>query len=53
MTVIDLHMHSTFSDGSSTPTELIELGAQVGIKAMALTDHDTTQGVAEFARAGR
>lgn len=53
MTVIDLHMHSTFSDGSLTPTELIELGAQVGVKAMALTDHDSTQGVPEFFRAGQ
>ena len=40
--MIDLHTHSTFSDGSDTPSELAENALARGISAMALTDHDTT-----------
>ncbi len=40
--MIDLHSHSTFSDGSETPEELARKGAEVGLSAIALTDHDTT-----------
>jgi len=40
--VIDLHTHSTFSDGSDTPFELAQHAHQRGISALALTDHDTT-----------
>lgn len=40
-------MHSTFSDGSDSPTQLVELAAQAGVTTMALTDHDTVAGVAE------
>ncbi len=43
----DLHTHSTFSDGILTPTELIELAYQRGVRIMALTDHDTTEGLPE------
>ena len=43
--MIDLHVHSTFSDGTCTPEELVELGASAGLSAMALTDHDTPEGV--------
>ncbi|HVR31450.1 MAG TPA: PHP domain-containing protein [Acidimicrobiia bacterium] len=42
---IDLHTHSTSSDGSLTPTELVELAATIGLEAIALTDHDTLDGV--------
>ncbi len=50
----DLHAHSTFSDGVLTPTELIELAYRGGVRVMALTDHDTTDGLPEgFAAAGR
>jgi predicted metal-dependent phosphoesterase TrpH len=45
--VIDLHTHSTASDGTLTPTELVELALRIGLEAMALTDHDTVDGVAE------
>ena len=45
--VIDLHVHSSFSDGSESPTALAELAAAAGLSAMALTDHDTTAGIAE------
>ncbi|MCK5834874.1 MAG: PHP domain-containing protein [Lentisphaeria bacterium] len=46
--MIDLHCHSTFSDGTCTPTEIIETACQTGITAIALTDHDTTAGLQEF-----
>lgn len=46
--MIDLHTHSTFSDGSCTPEQLAELAAAAGLTAVALTDHDCTDGVARF-----
>ncbi len=53
MNRIDLHTHSSCSDGSCTPTELVELAAASGLGAVALTDHDTVAGIAEFLEAGR
>jgi predicted metal-dependent phosphoesterase TrpH len=44
---IDLHAHSTASDGSVTPAALVTSAAQAGLDVLALTDHDTTQGMAE------
>lgn len=44
---IDLHVHSTFSDGTLTPTELVAEAQKAGLSAMALTDHDTTAGIRE------
>jgi hypothetical protein len=49
---IDLHTHSVFSDGSLTPAELIARAAQVGLQAVALTDHDTVDGIEEAIAAG-
>ncbi len=49
----DLHNHSTASDGLLAPTQLIELGVRHGVHAMALTDHDTTDGLEEAAAAAR
>ena len=49
----DLHNHSTQSDGLLSPTQLIELAARSGADAVALTDHDTTQGLEEAARAAK
>ncbi len=46
--MIDLHVHSTFSDGSLTPGELVALARKEGLTGMALTDHDNTDGHAEF-----
>lgn len=43
----DFHTHSTASDGRLTPTELVELVASQGVQYHALTDHDSTEGVAE------
>jgi predicted metal-dependent phosphoesterase TrpH len=45
--LIDLHTHTTFSDGSQTPAKLIELAAASGCRAIAITDHDTVAGLAE------
>ena len=45
---IDLHVHSTCSDGTVPPGELPELARQAGLSAIALTDHDTTDGVRDF-----
>jgi predicted metal-dependent phosphoesterase TrpH len=44
---IDLHTHSTASDGTDTPAELVAKAAAVGLDALAITDHDTTAGWAE------
>ena len=44
---IDLHTHSRFSDGSDSPTELVEQAGAIGLSALALTDHDTLDGIAE------
>ena len=44
MTRIDLHCHSTASDGTLTPAELMTAGAAAGLDIMAITDHDTTGG---------
>ena len=51
--MIDFHMHSTFSDGSCTPEELVEKGAGLGLTAMALTDHDGMMGIDRFLAACR
>jgi predicted metal-dependent phosphoesterase TrpH len=48
---IDLHCHSTASDGTLTPAELVTAGAQAGLDVIAITDHDTTGGWADAARA--
>jgi 3',5'-nucleoside bisphosphate phosphatase len=45
--VIDLHTHSRFSDGSATPTEVIDLAVEAGCTAIALTDHDGLAGLPE------
>lgn len=50
---IDLHSHSTASDGSDTPTELVRKAAAAKLAAIALTDHDTTSGLDEAVREGR
>ena len=51
MQLIDLHVHSTASDGTLTPTEVTKLALQCGLTAYALTDHDTVDGVAEAMQA--
>lgn len=49
--MIDLHMHSTCSDGIFTPKQLMEKVAAAGVKAAALTDHDVVNGCQEFRQA--
>jgi predicted metal-dependent phosphoesterase TrpH len=50
--VIDLHTHTTFSDGSQSPAELMEEAAAKGLTAVAVTDHDTIDGLSEALAAG-
>jgi len=50
---IDLHNHSTRSDGLLSPTALLELAARKGVDALALTDHDTLEGLEEAAAAAK
>ncbi|MHC1791634.1 PHP domain-containing protein [Solidesulfovibrio sp.] len=52
MSLIDLHTHSTASDGSLSPEELVTLAGKKGLVAMALTDHDTLEGLPEARAAG-
>ena len=44
---VDLHLHTLASDGRLTPTDLVRLAASQGLKTIAVTDHDTTDGLAE------
>ncbi len=53
MKLIDLHVHSTASDGSLTPTEVVNRAAGLGLTAMALTDHDTVSGIDEALKAAK
>ena len=45
--MIDLHVHSTASDGTFTPAQLVALAEKSGVCAFALTDHDSTDGIEE------
>lgn len=47
MKIVDLHVHSNKSDGSFTPTQLVDYALEKGLSAFALTDHDTTAGLDE------
>ncbi len=49
---IDLHVHTTASDGSMTPTQLVQYAAKKKLSAIAITDHDTINGVEEAIMAG-
>ncbi|MGH9016626.1 MAG: PHP domain-containing protein, partial [Acidimicrobiales bacterium] len=44
--MIDLHTHSTVSDGSESPGRIVEMAAAAGCRAVALTDHDSLDGLA-------
>ena len=50
---IELHCHSTASDGDCTPTELVERALAIGITSLAITDHDTVDGIPEAVEAAR
>lgn len=49
---VDLHTHTTASDGTLTPRELVSLAKETGLAAVAITDHDTVSGLAEGLAAG-
>ncbi len=49
----DLHVHSTFSDGAFTPSELMEMAAELKLTALSITDHDAIGGLGEGLRKGR
>ena len=51
MNIVDLHVHSNKSDGSLSPTELVNYALEKGLSAFALTDHDTTDGIGEALKA--
>ena len=53
MKTCDLHAHSTFSDGTRTPKEIIDECVKIGLSAVALTDHNTVKGLYEFMEAFR
>ncbi|MBX7256217.1 MAG: PHP domain-containing protein [Candidatus Hydrogenedentes bacterium] len=48
-----MHLHSNFSDGTDAPARVVERAAELGISALALTDHDTVGGVLEAREAAR
>ncbi|MBF0573693.1 MAG: ribonuclease III [Desulfamplus sp.] len=50
--MIDLHIHSTASDGSFTPVEIVNIAINRGLSAISITDHDTIDGVKEAIEAG-
>jgi hypothetical protein len=50
--IIDLHIHSNASDGSYTPSEIVQMASSMGLKAIAITDHDTIDGSRTALNAG-
>jgi predicted metal-dependent phosphoesterase TrpH len=53
MSRLDLHLHTTFSDGSRSPTDVLTLASKAQVTALAITDHDTVNGLPEAIQAGR
>lgn len=53
MALVDLHLHTTASDGRLTPSELVDLAAAQGLRVIAITDHDSTEGLPEAFEAAR
>ncbi len=48
----DLHIHTTFSDGTASPEKVVELSKKAGLKTIAITDHDTVDGIEPALKAG-
>ena len=48
MARVDLHLHSVASDGRLSPPEIVRKSAELGLRVIALTDHDTVEGIASF-----
>ncbi|MFY4727492.1 PHP domain-containing protein [Nitrospira sp. BLG_2] len=53
MSRLDLHLHTTHSDGSCTPTEVVNMAHRAAVTALAITDHDITTGIAEAIAVGQ
>ncbi|MBW2039424.1 MAG: PHP domain-containing protein [Deltaproteobacteria bacterium] len=53
MREVDLHVHTTASDGTMTPAEVVRCAKEKGLRAMAITDHDTVEGVEEGMQEGK
>ena len=53
MAQVDLHLHTTCSDGRLTPAQLVELLAERGLQVVAITDHDSTEGLASALEAAK
>ena len=53
MYICDLHTHSTFSDGTFTPSQIVAEGLRANLRSVALTDHNTVAGLPEFLEAAR
>lgn len=53
MVKADLHIHTTASDGLLTPAQTVELAHQQGLNVIAITDHDSMQGVAPAVQAAK
>ncbi|MCS6897015.1 MAG: PHP domain-containing protein, partial [Nitrospira sp.] len=53
MSRIDLHLHTTHSDGSFAPADVVALARKAGVTTVAITDHDITTGIPEAIQAGR
>ncbi|WP_455244768.1 PHP domain-containing protein [Petrachloros mirabilis] len=53
MSRIDLHLHTTHSDGSFRPSDILGLAKQANVSALAITDHDITSGISEAMSAGK
>lgn len=51
--MIDLHIHTTISDGELSPSEIVNIAKQRGVETIAITDHDTTEGVNEAYKEGQ
>lgn len=52
MNTIDLHCHTTASDGKYTPTQLVQMAAEMDLRTIAVCDHDSTEGLVEAQTAG-
>ena len=53
MSHLDLHLHTTHSDGSCTPSEVMHLAHVAGVTTVAITDHDITTGIQEATLTGQ
>ena len=53
MEFCDLHTHSVYSDGTCTPAQIVDAAVSLGLKAVALTDHDSVDGLPDFLAAAR